>query len=53
MSTRRYRKISVCIWNDAKFMALSHEAKLIVFFMLTHPSLTQLGALRGNVPLGM
>ncbi|WP_290925030.1 hypothetical protein [Halodesulfovibrio sp.] len=50
MSKRRYRKISVCIWNDAKFMALSNDAKLIVFFMLTHPDLTQLGALRANVP---
>lgn len=50
MSKRRYRKISVCIWNDAKFMTLSNDAKLIVFFMLTHPDLTQLGALRANVP---
>ena len=50
MSKRRYRKISVCIWNDAKFMALSNDAKLIVFFMLTHPDLTQLGALRANIP---
>lgn len=50
MSKRRYRKISVWIWNDAKFMALSHDAKLIVFFMLTHPALTQIGALRANVP---
>ena len=50
MSKRRYRKISVYIWNDAKFMALSHDAKLIVFFMLTHPALTQIGALRANVP---
>lgn len=50
MSKRRYRKISVCIWNDAKFMALSNDAKLIVFFMLTHPDLTQLGALRNNLP---
>lgn len=50
MSKRRYRKISVCIWNDAKFMALSNDAKLIVFFMLTHPALTQIGALRANVP---
>lgn len=50
MTKRRYRKISVCIWNDAKFMALSNDAKLIVFFMLTHPDLTQLGALRANVP---
>ncbi|SIO26020.1 hypothetical protein [Halodesulfovibrio marinisediminis] len=50
MGKKRYRKISVCIWNDAKFLALSHEAKLVLFFMLTHPDLTQLGALRATVP---
>lgn len=50
MGKRRYRKISVCIWNDAKFVALSHDAKLVVFFMLTHPDLTQLGALRATIP---
>jgi hypothetical protein len=47
---KHYRKISTCIWNDAKFMALSLDAKLIIFFLLTHPTLTQLGAIRGNVP---
>ena len=50
MGKRRYRKISVCIWNDAKFLALSHDAKLVVFFMLTHQDLTQLGALRATIP---
>jgi len=47
---KRYRKISTCIWNDAKFRELSNEAKLVIFFLLTHPTLTQLGALRGNLP---
>ena len=50
MGKKRYRKISVCIWNDAKFLALSHQAKLVLFFMLTHQDLTQLGALRATVP---
>jgi len=50
MGKKRYRKISVCIWNDAKFLALSHQAKLVLFFMLTHQELTQLGALRATVP---
>lgn len=26
----RYRKIDVRIWNDAKFMALSERAKLVL-----------------------
>lgn len=50
MGKKRYRKISVCIWNDAKFLTLSHQAKLVLFFMLTHQDLTQLGALRATVP---
>ncbi|MFV0420612.1 hypothetical protein [Oleidesulfovibrio sp.] len=47
---KRYRKIAPCIWNDEKFRKVSNEAKLVIFFLLTHPDLTQLGALRGNMP---
>ncbi|MGX7950459.1 hypothetical protein [Oleidesulfovibrio alaskensis] len=47
---KRYRKIAPCIWNDEKFRSVSNEAKLVTFFLLTHPTLTQLGALRGNMP---
>lgn len=45
----KYRKVDPRIWNDAKFMALSHHAKLVFFMLLTHPHLTMVGAMRGSV----
>lgn len=42
----RYRKIDPRIWNDEKFASLSHEAQRAFFFILTHPSMTSLGAFR-------
>jgi hypothetical protein len=42
----RYRKIDVRIWNDATFGAFSDDAKLAFLFLLTHPNLTSLGAMR-------
>ncbi|MEB0112192.1 hypothetical protein QN397_12595 [Variovorax sp. RTB1] len=44
----RYRKIDQRIWNDAKFRALGDEAKLVFFMLLTHPSVTMLGAMRAT-----
>ncbi len=46
----RYRKIDTRIWNDAKFAALSERGKLVLFFLLTHPNLTMLGAMRATIP---
>lgn len=46
----RYRKIDTRIWNDAKFRNLSDRAKLAFFFLLTHPHMTSLGAMRATVP---
>lgn len=46
----KYRKISPYIWNDRKFKALSERAQFLVLFMLTHPSMTPLGAIRANAP---
>lgn len=46
----RYRKIDVRIWNDEKFRSLSADAKLIFIFILTHPGMTSLGAMRATVP---
>ena len=43
-----YRKIDTRIWNDAKFSKLSDPAKLAFFMLLTHPSMTMLGAMRGT-----
>jgi hypothetical protein len=46
----RYRKIDPRIWNDAKFSALSDQAKLLFFMLLTHPNMTAIGAMRGTAP---
>ncbi len=44
-----YRKIDVRVWNDAKFVRLSNEAKLAFFALLTHPTLLAIGAMRGTL----
>jgi hypothetical protein len=48
----RYRKIETRIWNDQQFNLLADDAKLLFFFLLTHPHLTALGAMRISI-LGM
>jgi hypothetical protein len=45
---RRFRKVSTQIWYDKKFLALSNEAKLIWFLLLSHPAMTSLGAMHGS-----
>lgn len=45
-----YRKIDTRIWNDAKFNALSNDAKFVFLFILTHPNLTALGAMKATIP---
>lgn len=47
---RKYRKISPQIWNDSKVRELSDRGKLILLFLLTHPLMTPLGAIRANCP---
>lgn len=42
----KYRKVETRIWNDAKFRTLSDNGKLCFFFLLTHPHMTSLGAMR-------
>ena len=44
----KYRKVDPRIWNDHKFRALSDNAKLCFFFLLTHPHMTSLGAMRAT-----
>ena len=44
-----YRKIDVRIWNDSKFRALSPYGKLAFVFLLTHPNMTAIGAMRASV----
>lgn len=45
----RYRKIDPRIWNDKKFRELSDAAKLVFLFLLTHPHMTSLGAMRATI----
>ena len=45
----RYRKVDPRIWNDKKFRNLSDQGKLAFFFLLTHPHMTSIGAMRGTI----
>ncbi len=45
-----YRKIDIRIWLDQKFNALSSDSQFIFLYLLTHPQLTALGAMRSTVP---
>src|SRR5262249_54162951 len=44
-----FRKVETCIWNDEKFSKLSHDSQLCFLFILTHPAMTSLGAMRATV----
>ena len=46
----KYRKVDPRIWNDAKFRALDDRGKLAFFFLLTHPHMTAIGAMRASIP---
>lgn len=46
----RYRKVDVRMWNDEKFRALSDDGKLVFIFVMTHPGMTALGAMRTSLP---
>jgi hypothetical protein len=46
----KYRKVDVRIWNDAKFVGLSECGKLVFMFLMTHPNLTVVGAMRATAP---
>lgn len=46
----RYRKIDPRIWNDAKFRQLSDDGQLAFIFVLTHPFMTSVGAMRATSP---
>lgn len=45
----RYRKVDPKIWNDAKFRDMTDNGKLVFLFILTHPHMTSLGAMRASV----
>lgn len=44
-----YRKIDVQIWNDARMAGLKPAAKLAFVFLITHPNMTSIGAMRATV----
>ena len=44
-----YRKIDTRIWNDVKFRSRSANGKLSFIFLVTHPNMTALGAMRATV----
>lgn len=48
----RYRKVDPRIWNDKKFAQLGNYGKLLFLFLLTHPGMTALGAMRAT-PAGL
>ena len=45
----KYRKVSPVIWQDEKFRAFPDDGKLAFLFLLTHPALTLVGAMRGTL----
>lgn len=46
----RYRKIDTKIWNDENFQAFTDDGKLAFLFLLTHPHMTAVGAMRTTIP---
>lgn len=45
----RYRKIDPRIWNDKKFRSMTDAGKLVFLFVLTHPHMTSIGAMRATL----
>lgn len=46
----KYRKVDPYIWNDHKFRSMTTQGQLAFFFLLTHPHMTSLGAMRATIP---
>jgi hypothetical protein len=45
----KYRKVDTKIWGDEKFRTFSDPGKLAFLFIMTHPALTALGAMRATL----
>jgi hypothetical protein len=45
----RYCKVDPRIWNDQKFRKLNDQGKIAFFFLLTHPHMTAIGAMRAMI----
>jgi len=46
---KRYRKVSTIIWNDEKFRNFSDKGQIVFLFLMTHPHMTNLGAMRATL----
>ena len=44
-----WRKIDTRIWNDQRFRSLTDQGKLLFLYILTHPNMTCLGAMRATL----
>lgn len=45
-----YRKIDVSIWNDGQFSSMKLQGKVAFIFLVTHPNMTGIGAMRATLP---
>lgn len=45
-----YRKIDVSIWNDGNFSSMKLQGKMAFIFLVTHPNMTGIGAMRATLP---
>ena len=45
-----YRKIDVSIWNDDHFSSMKLQGKMAFLFLVTHPNMTGIGAMRATLP---
>lgn len=46
----KYRKVDPRIWNDEKFSSMTDDGKLAFLFVMTHPHMTSVGAMRATLP---
>lgn len=42
----RYKKFDSYLWNDMRFSRLSNRAKLLFLYIVTHPQMTSIGAMK-------
>lgn len=45
-----YAKVERRIWNDRKFMELTDDGRMVFLFLMTHPHMTSVGAMRATMP---
>ena len=45
----RYRKVSSAFWADERVRRFSDDGRLAFLYLLTHPAMTSIGAMRGTI----